>query len=96
MIDVEKVAVEVQVLSQAHLDGGIGWLRRNGAGREDHLGEDGEGRQSDLGETLGGEFGLVDDDLLDCGVGRLRPMRLDWSHGDGVLGWLSLCDSFCC
>ena len=80
MIYVQQVTVEVEGAVAAHLDGGVGGLGSDGAGREGHLCKDGEGRQGDLGEALGGVFGLVDDDLLDIRVGGLGPVRLDGSH----------------
>ena len=80
MIDVQQVTVEVEVAVAAHLDSGVGGLGGDSAGREGHLCKDGEWRQRDLGQTLGGVLGVVDDDVLDVRVGRLGPVRLDGSH----------------
>jgi hypothetical protein len=83
VIDIEQVAIEVQVCPRTHLDCGVRGLGGDGARRKGHLGVDSIGRERDLGEALGSVFGLVDDDLLDIRVGWLRPMGLNWCH-DGV------------
>ena len=80
VVDVQQIAVEVQVLVTAHLDGGVGRLVGRGAWWEVKLGEDGEGRQGHFGDALGAELGLVDDDLLDIGVGGLNPVWRERGH----------------
>lgn len=81
VVDVQQVAVQVKVPVTAHLDRRVGGLGGDGARRELQLGEQAERREGNFGDALGGEGGLIDDDLLDVGVRRLRPVRLDGSHG---------------
>lgn len=80
MVDVQQIAVEVEVGIAAGLDGGVGGLRGRGAGRKVELGEDGEGRESDAGDALGGELGRVLDDFLDVGVRGTVPMGDERCH----------------
>jgi len=83
VVDVQQVRIEVQVLLLAHLDSGISWLvgwRTRGKVEGRIEGKRGEG---DPGEALGGELGLVDDDLLNVRVRRLCPMRCE-SHFKGM------------
>lgn len=53
------------MLVLCHLDGGVGRVRHNLAGRELHPGIDIVRRERYLGQALGGEFGFIDDDFLD-------------------------------
>lgn len=89
MVDEQQVAVEVQVALLARLDGRVGGLLGDGAGREGQLGVDGKGRQGDAGEALGGELGLVDDDLLDVRVRGLVPVGGEGGH-DGQFDALAI------
>ncbi len=68
------------MLPRANLDCGISRFRSNGARWECHFSIDGERWQGHLAETLRGELGFVDDDLLDMRMGWLGPMRLEGSH----------------
>ncbi|TLS30685.1 hypothetical protein PpBr36_03167 [Pyricularia pennisetigena] len=69
VIDVQQVAVEVQVPVPADLHRGVRRLIGQGAGREGHLGVEGERGQSHAGAGHGGELGLIDNDFLDLGWG---------------------------
>ena len=80
VIDVQQVAVQVQMLAAANLDRGVRSLAGEGAGRKVHLGEEAKRRQGHLGEALGGKLRLVDDDLLDVGVGGTGPEGGDRCH----------------
>lgn len=81
VIDVQQVAVEVEVGVATRLDGGVGGLLGGGAGRPGEAGEDGKGRERDAGDALGGELGLVDEHLLDGRVGGLLPGGGERRHG---------------
>jgi hypothetical protein len=81
VVDVEQIAVEVEVGVTASLDGRVGRLRGGSARREVELGENGEGRESDARDALGGEFGRVLDDFLDVRVGGTGPVGDDGCHG---------------
>lgn len=87
VVNVQQVAVEVEVAVLGHLDGGVGGLVGGGAGREGHLGEEAKGRQGHARQALGRELGLVDDDLLDGRVRRLLPVRLEGRHFFFSVGW---------
>ena len=80
VIDVQQVAVEVQVAMLADLHRGIGRVLGHSAGRKVELGIDSKGRQGHLGQALGGEFGAVDDDPLNGRVGGLMPMGGERAH----------------
>lgn len=80
VVDVEQIAVQVQVLVTAILNRrvrGLGGIR---AGRKVEAGIKAPGRHGHLGEALGLELGFVDDDLLDLGVGGLNPVRRERGH----------------
>lgn len=82
MVDVQQVAVQVEVSVPAGLDGRVGGLIGRGAGGKVELCEHGKGREGDARDALCGElFGVDDDDLLDVGVGRLLPVGDERSHG---------------
>lgn len=80
MVDIQQVAVEIQVLVTATLDGSIRRLVGRRAGGELELGKQRKGRQSNLGDALGRELGLVDDEVKTVRVGGLDPVGLDGSH----------------
>nr|pir hypothetical protein B9J10.210 [imported] - Neurospora crassa [Neurospora crassa] len=80
VVDVQQVAVKIQVLVTATLDGSIRRLLGRRAGGKLELGEQRKGRQSNLGDALGRELGLVDDEVKTVRVGGLDPMGLDGSH----------------
>lgn len=81
MVDVQQVAVQVEVRVAAGLDGRVRGLIGRGAGGEVELCKDGKGRQGDARDALCGEFlGVDDDDLLDVRVGRLLPVGDEGSH----------------
>lgn len=84
MVYVQQVTVEIEVGVVAGLDSGVGRLIRISAGRKGELRKDAKGRNSDARVTLGGEGGLVDDDILDLWVRGLRPVRSNGRHGDAV------------
>lgn len=76
MIEIEQIAVEVEVPVLARLDRGIGRVFGPSAWRKVHLGKQAEGRQCHLGQTLGGELMIIDDHLLNSRVRGLFPMGL--------------------
>lgn len=80
VVNVQKVAVEVQVLVPANLDCGVGGLFGKGARRECHLGKDGKRSKRDLGQAFRGELGIVDDDILDVRMRRPSPVGSKWRH----------------
>ena len=80
VVDVQQVAVEVQVLVTAILNRRIRGLGGIRAGREIEAGVQTPGRDGDPGEALGLELGLVDDDFLDFGVGGANPVRRERGH----------------
>lgn len=73
MVDINQIAVQVQMRISTALDRGVGRLCRGRRRREIDLGEETVGRDGHLGEGLGSECRLVDDDFLDVAVGGLRP-----------------------
>lgn len=52
VINVEKIAIEAQMLPRSHLNSGIGRLQRDRAWGEGQFGKEGKGWQGDFGETL--------------------------------------------
>jgi hypothetical protein len=83
VVDVQQVAVEVQVLVTAELNGSVGRAVGQGTRRECHLGVECKGGERHPGDALGGELGIVDDDLLDVRMGWTVPGRGEWScHGE--------------
>lgn len=84
MVDVEQVAVEVQMLVFAHLNGSIGRLVGQGARREVQFDEQAKGRHGHFGQALGHEVGTADDDVLDVRVGGLLPGGLEGGHCESV------------
>lgn len=64
----------------SHLNGGISWSVGHRARRKVQSRVERERREGDPRETLGGELGIVDDNLLDLGVRRLVPMRNERCH----------------
>lgn len=73
MVNVQQIAVEIQVLVLAHLHRGIGRLAGHGARRKLELGEQAKRRHRHLGQALGHEVGATGDDILDVRVGGLLP-----------------------
>ncbi len=71
VVDVDKIRVQVEVLLLAHLDSGICRLVRLGCWWEIDLRINSVWCNVDLGDRLGGESCLVDDNLLDLRVGWL-------------------------
>jgi hypothetical protein len=84
VVDVQQVTVQVHVLVLSNLHGSIGFYWRDLARREAHPSKQAKRRYSDLGETLGRELGIIDDDLLDVWVRRLRPVGLERCHVEVV------------
>lgn len=80
VVNIQQVTVEVEMPIASHLHSGIRGLWGFCAWRKVEPGKQRKGRQSDAREALGGEFGLVDDDLLNVRVRGLLPMRSDGSH----------------
>jgi hypothetical protein len=73
MVNINQIAVQVQMRIPPLLDSGIGGFARWRGGREIDLGEHAVRCDGDFGERLGGECCGVDDDFLDGAVGGLRP-----------------------
>ena len=71
------------VLVRPDLDRRVRGLVGQGAGREGQLGEVAEGGEADLGDALGAELGLVNQDFLDVGVRGLRPVGRERCHREG-------------
>lgn len=86
VVDVQQVAVEVEMGVAARLDGGVGGLRGGSAGRKVELCEDGERGEGDARDALCGELGRVLNDLLDVRVGGTVPVGDEGCHC-GVGGW---------
>lgn len=81
MVDVQQIAVQVEVSVAAGLDGRVRGLIGRGARGEVELCEHGKGGEGNARDALCGElFGVDDDDLLDVGVGRLLPVGDERSH----------------
>lgn len=80
MVDVQQIAVQVQVLVTATLDGRIRRLLGRRARGVLELGEQRKGRESNLGDALGRVLGLVDDEVKTVRVGGLDPVGLDGCH----------------
>ncbi len=80
MINVQQVAVEVNMGVRGDLDSGIGSLVYQSAWREEHPGVEAKGRHRDGGEALGAVLILVHDHLLDLRMGRLAPIRAKRRH----------------
>ena len=82
MVNVQQVTVEVQVLALAHLDRRVGRILSGRTRREGELREDGERGEGGLGQALGGEGGLVGDDLEAVRVGGLDPVWCKRRHDE--------------
>ena len=81
MVDVQQIAVQVEVSVAASLDGRVRGLIGRGARWKVELCKHGKGREGNSRDALCGElFGVDDDDLLDVGVGRLLPVGDERSH----------------
>lgn len=91
MVEIQKIAVEVEVPVPADLDRGVGRLVGQGARGKGQLRDDGEGGRGGRGHALGGELGLTDDELQEVRVGRLCPVRLERCHGSDVFALLEQC-----
>lgn len=73
MVNINQIAIQIQMLLPPHLHRRIRRLRRRRRRREIDLGEHAVRGDGDFGEGLGGECCGVDDDFLDGAVGGLRP-----------------------
>lgn len=80
MVDIQQIAVQVQVLVTATLDGRIRRLLGRRARGVLELGEQRERRQGNLGDALGRVLGLVDDEVKTVRVRGLDPVGLDGCH----------------
>ena len=80
MVYVNQVAVQVEVLISAHLDGGVGWLIGLSCWWKVDFGVESVWRDLNSGDGLGSKFGIVDDDLLDLRPRWLWPERNEWCH----------------
>lgn len=81
MVDVQQIAVQVEVSVTTGLDGRVRGLIGRGAGGKVELCKHGKRGEGDARDALCGElFGVDDDDLLDVGVGRLLPVGDERSH----------------
>lgn len=71
------------MLVASELDGSIRRAVGQSTRRERHLGIQAEGGHRDLGKTLGGELGFIDDDFLNLRVRRTSPSGSQWCcHGE--------------
>lgn len=80
MVDVYQIAVQVEVLISAHLDGGVGWFISLSCWWKVDLGVESIWRDLNSGDGFGSKFGIVDDDLLDVRPRWLWPERNEWCH----------------
>lgn len=81
MIDVQQIAVQVEMSIATSLHSSVGGFADARARREIELCVDSKRRERNTRDTLGGEFlGVDDDDLLDLGVGGLMPVGSERSH----------------
>lgn len=64
VVDVEQVALEIQVAVPAELHGSVRGLVGNGTGWEIHLGKEAERCEGHARQAPGCEFRMVDDDFL--------------------------------
>jgi hypothetical protein len=81
MIDVQQIAVQVEMRIATSLHSSVCGLADARARRKFELCKDGKGRERNARDTFGSEFLGVDDyDLLDLGVGGLVPVGSERSH----------------
>lgn len=86
MIQVEQIAVQVEMLVLVHLDRGVSRFLGPSARRKIHLGKQAERRHCHLGQALGGEFSIIDDHLQGLRVRGLLPMGLERRRHVVVVG----------
>lgn len=81
MINIQQITVQIEVRVPAHLHRSIRRLVGNRARREVEFCEYRERRERHFGIALGGEFFIVDNDVLDGRVRGLVPVRSEGRHG---------------
>jgi hypothetical protein len=85
MVDVQQVAVQVEVGIAAGLDSSVGGFAGRCARWEIELCKYGKGWERDSGDALGGEFlGVYNDNFLDIRVRGLLPVGSERSHCDSL------------
>lgn len=85
MVDIQQIAIKVEVGIAAGLDGSVGWLTGGCARWKVEFCVYSERREGDARDALGGELlGIHDDDFLNVRVRGLVPVGSERSHCDGL------------